>query len=119
MPKTILSISYDQLLLETRAAILRKSGHKVISVSDLGAFKQALEEADIDLVVVGHTVSSQDRGQAYRLMGENECECPVIELYATATPPDSPAHFHLAVHDRTFQTDLVQLVRQVLADQPN
>lgn len=119
MAKKILSISYDQILLETRAAVLRKSGHHVISVSNLAGFKQALEENDIDLVIVGHTVASHDRTQAYQLMGENECECPVIELYATTTPPHSPAHFHLAVHDRTFQTDLLQLVRQVLADQQN
>ena len=119
MSKRILSISYDQILLETRAAILRKSGHNVIPVSNLGGFKHALQEEDIDLVIVGHTVPQRDRDEAYRLMGESQCECPVIELYATSVPPESPAHFHLAVHDRTFEVDLLQLVRQVLAEGQN
>jgi DNA-binding NtrC family response regulator len=119
MPKTILSISRDQILLETRAAILRKSGHHVVSVLDLEQFVEAIRDRDIDLVVLGHTLNMDERDAAYRLMDEWGCKSPVIELYATAVPPRSPAHFHLAVHDRTFQTDLLQLVRQVLADEQN
>ncbi len=119
MPKTILSISRDQLLLETRAAILRKSGHEVISVSNLEEFLQALQEIGVDLVVVGHTVPGAQRDEVYRILEEVECLCPVIELYASAVPPKTAAHFQLAVHDRTFQTDLLQLVRQVLAEEQN
>ena len=119
MPKTILSISRDQILLETRAAILRKSGHHVVSVSDIEQFAEVLRDRDIDLVVIGHTLNMDDRDAAYRLLNELDCNSPVIELYATAVPPRSPAHFHLAVHDRTFQTDLLQLVRQVLTDEQN
>lgn len=119
MPKTILSFSRDQILLETRAAILRKSGHNVLSVADLDQFLEALEQHDVELVVLGHTVPSNEREDVYRMLNEVNCMCPVIELYATAVAPKSPAHFHLAIHDRTFQTDLLQLVRQVLAEDQN
>jgi len=117
--KTILSISRDQLLLETRAAILRKSGHQVISVSDPDEFLEALQQSQIDLIVLGHSLLPDDREEAFRFLSETGCSSPVIELYATTAPPKSPAHFQLAVHDRTFQTDLLALVQQVLADAVN
>lgn len=119
MPKTIVSLSRDQILLETRAAILRKSGHHVVSASDLDQFAELIRDRDVDLVVIGHTLNRDERDTAYRLLDEWGCESPVIELYATAAPPRSPAHFQLAVHDHTFQTDLLQLVRQVLTDTQN
>ena len=119
MPKTILSISRDHILLETREAILRRSGHHVISVSELSDFAKSIEEGDIDLVVLGHPLSSDDRDAAYRVLRELDCDCPVIELYATSVPPKSPAHFHLQVHDRTFQSDLLQLTRQILSGETN
>jgi DNA-binding NtrC family response regulator len=119
MTKTILSISHDHILLETRGAILRKTGHRVISVSSLEDFVTSLRESEIDLVILGHSVPAAEREQAYRLLQEHDCQCPVIELYATAAPPKSPAHFHLAVHDRTFQSDLLALVQQVLSSTPN
>lgn len=119
MPKTIVSISRDQLLLETRAAVLRKSGHHVISATDLEEFAELMQGREVDLVVIGHTLNLEERETAYRLVDESGSRSPVIELYATAAPPKSPAHFQLAVHDRTFETDLLQLVRQVLTDNQN
>jgi DNA-binding NtrC family response regulator len=117
--KTILSISHDQILLETRAAILRKSGHRVLSVSDVSEFLDAVRENTIDLIVLGHTLSAEEREEVYSSLPEVDCQCPVIELYASPVPPKSPAHFHLAVHDRTFQSDLLLLVRQVLSSEAN
>jgi DNA-binding NtrC family response regulator len=117
--KTILSISHDQILLETRAAILRKSGHRVLSVSDVSELMETARENEIDLIVLGHTLSAEEREEVYRKLPEVDCQCPVIELYASQVPPRSPAHFHVAVHDRTFQSDLLLLVRQVLASETN
>jgi DNA-binding response OmpR family regulator len=119
MPKTIVSVSHDQILLETRAAILRKSGHHVFSATDLDEFAELLRDREVDLVVIGHTLNMDERDAAYRLIDEWGCKSPVIELYAAAAPPASRAHFQLAVHDVTFQTDLLQLVRQVLTDAQN
>lgn len=119
MAKVILSISRDHILLETRGAILRKSGHRVISVGDLAALLEALQQNDVSLIVVGHTLSTHDRDETYRLLQENDVKSPVIELYATVAPPKSPAQFQLAVHERSFQSDLLQLVKQVLSEQPN
>ena len=117
--KTILSISRDQLLLETRAAILRKSGHQVISVKTLDDFASAIHDPGVDLIILGHTLPAHEREDAYSVLKELACEAPVIELYAGAGPPHSPAQFHLGVHDRSFQTDLLALVRQVLSDAVN
>ncbi len=117
--KTILSISRDQLLLETRAAILRKSGHQVVSVKTLDDFAAAVHDPGVDLVILGHTLPAHEREDVFSILREFSCDAPVIELYATATPPRSTAQFHLAVHDRTFQTDLLALVRQVLSDDVN
>lgn len=115
MPKTILSVSHDQILLETRGAILRKSGHRVVSVADVAEFASILREREIDLVILGHTLDSGDRDEAYRILQELDAPPPVIELYATLMPPKTPAQFQLAVHDRTFPIDLLNLVQQVLS----
>ncbi|HEY3929709.1 MAG TPA: hypothetical protein VGL89_15165 [Candidatus Koribacter sp.] len=119
MPRTILSMSRDHILLETRGAILRKSGHRVLSVSDIDDFVETLRHNDVDLVILGHSLLSHDREDAYRWLNEVAGRAPVIELYATAVPPKTPAQFHLAVHDRTFQDDLLALVQQVLSSQTN
>lgn len=119
MAKTILSISRDQLLLETRGAILRKSGHRVVSVKSVDDFADAIREEEISLVVLGHTLPGHDREDAYHVLAAEKCTAPVIELYATAAPPKSTAQFQLAVHDRSFQSDLLALVKQVLADDVN
>ena len=119
MLKTILSISRDQLLLETRGAILRKSGHRVLSVNNLEDFTEAVRDEDVDLVIIGHTLPGHDRDDAYRALQESSCVAPVIELYATAVPPKSCAQFQLAVHDRSFQSDLLELVTRVLSDAVN
>ncbi len=119
MPKTILSISRDQLLLETRGAILRKSGHRVISVRSIDDFADAVREEKVALVVMGHTLPGHDRDDAFQVLKTEACAAPVIELYATAAPPKSSAQFQLAVHDRSFQSDLLSLVNQVLSDDVN
>ncbi len=119
MPRTILSLSRDHILLETRGAILRKSGHRVLSVGSLGEFLESLRDNQVDLVILGHSLPSHDRDEAFKGLQEVECGAPVIELYATSVPPKSQAQFQLAVHDRTFQADLLGLVTQVLSGKEN
>lgn len=119
MLKIILSVSRDQLLLETRAAILRKSGHRVVSVNSIDDFAEALESQSVDLIILGHTLPAHEREDAYRILAQSKSTAPVIELYSTALPSKSPAQFHLAIHDNTFQADLLALVQQVLSDAVN
>ena len=57
MPKRILSISYDQALLETRQALLEQRGYSVTSVR---GFTQAIaycKSKDFDLFVLGHAIT--------------------------------------------------------------
>lgn len=98
---------------------MRKSGHKVLSVSDIGQFVATLRDNEIDLVILGHSLLTHDREDAFRALKESDSPAPVIELYATAVPPKSQAEFMLAVHDRTFQSDLLGLVSQVLSEAKN
>jgi len=120
MTKTIVSIARDQILLETRAALLRKSGQRVISLAGPDEFREYMVQASpVDLLVLGHSLSGSDREQIFGLLQETTHNAPVIELYATASPPKSSAQFLLAVHDQTFESDLLALVRQVLAAAPN
>ncbi len=51
---TVLHISYDKLLLETRTAILRRAGYAVISASTLAMTMDALRDRRFDLVLIGH-----------------------------------------------------------------
>jgi hypothetical protein len=120
MPRTIVSIARDQILLETRGALLRKSGQLVVSLADPEEFREYMVKKNrVDLIVLGHSLTPSDRDQISGLLRELETTAPVIELYATATPPKSSAQFLLAVHDQTFEADLLELVRQVLSSTPN
>jgi hypothetical protein len=78
-----------------------------------------MENSSADLVVVGHSLSRDDRDQIYATLRSCAQQAPVIELYASASAPGSAAQFLLAVHDQTFEADLLALVRQVLSSTPN
>ncbi|MBI2678170.1 MAG: hypothetical protein HYX28_05270 [Candidatus Koribacter versatilis] len=59
-PKRILSVSTDTHLGASRAAALRDAGHTVTSVANRLEAEQAIAGGEFDLLVLGHTLASED-----------------------------------------------------------
>jgi DNA-binding response OmpR family regulator len=57
----ILSISYDQALLQTRELMLSREGFEVESAVGFSAAVQAAENGKFDLVIVGHSIPTADQ----------------------------------------------------------
>jgi DNA-binding response OmpR family regulator len=60
MPR-ILSISYDQALLQTRELMLSREGFEVESAVGFSAAVHACENGKFDLVIVGHSIPTADQ----------------------------------------------------------
>jgi DNA-binding response OmpR family regulator len=60
MPR-ILSISYDQALLQTRELMLSREGFEVESAVGFSAAVHACENGKFDLVILGHSIPTADQ----------------------------------------------------------
>jgi hypothetical protein len=78
--RKILSISYDRTLLTTRELILAAAGYKVRSVLGLEAALAESGRNDFDLVIVGHSISLEDRSKILRRV--RKCsKAPILALW--------------------------------------
>lgn len=111
----ILSISYDERLLQTREALLRYAGYEVVSA---GEFRRALHLCDLhnagfNLIVLGHSIPHDDKTEMVRFCKESCC-CPIVALLRLGEPPVEGA-------DRSIDPDPVTVlttVSEVLATRP-
>ncbi len=58
MPRRVLSVSYDPVLLKTREMILQKEGYTVCSVQTLADAVQASYKDRFDVAIIGHSIPS-------------------------------------------------------------
>ena len=107
MPKRILSVSYDDVLLATRKMLLEQKGYSVMSA--LG-FREAVENCQndaFDLFVLGHSIPEKDK---LHLIGafRGSCPAPILSLERIGekqvpcdfhASPDDPAKFLQVVDD--------------------
>jgi len=78
MPR-ILSISYNQALLHTRAMLLAREGFEVESALGFSAAIHACEKGKFDLVIMGHSIPSEDKSAIIRQL-RTVCDTPVLAL---------------------------------------
>jgi DNA-binding NtrC family response regulator len=79
MPKRILSVSYDAVLLATRQMLLEQKGYTVTSA--LG-FREALEHCQndgFDLFVLGHSIPEKDKLHLIETFRVS-CPAPILSL---------------------------------------
>ena len=101
----ILSVSYDELLLRTRHALLEREGYEV--VSSLG-FADSLEQCkrdDFDLFILGHSIQDSDKQQLMETF-RHECRAPIISLRRLDEQPVQGADYYI-------EPDPPQLVKVV------
>ena len=110
----ILSVSYDQLLLQTRQMLLKASGYDVTSA--LG-FKESIhhcEKGEFDLFILGHSIPLADKEaliEAFR----KSCPGVIVSLRKTNESDVLGADYYIEPDPRR----LLALVAKVLGDKSN
>jgi CheY-like chemotaxis protein len=66
-PISILLFGQDPVLLSTRQWVLSSNGHQVYLAADLASATRILADEPVDLLVLCHTLSPEDRDQAIAL----------------------------------------------------
>jgi DNA-binding NtrC family response regulator len=107
MPKRILSVSYDSVLLATRQMLLEQKGYNVTSA--LG-FSEAVEDCQnegFDLFVLGHSIPEKDKLHLIKTF-RGSCPAPILSLERVGekqvrcdfhASPDDPERFLQVVDD--------------------
>ena len=74
---TILVVSYDRALLRTRAMLLRSEGYEVRMAENVTAAAEACRKASFDLVIIGHSIPSEDQVELSAIVRQ---ECPGVPI---------------------------------------
>jgi DNA-binding NtrC family response regulator len=87
-PKSaILYVEDDEKTLASQAAVLQKAGHAVTQVVGRAAAEQALKQGAFELVILGHTLSKDDRHHLpYKARKANE-DTRILVLHASGKHP--------------------------------
>jgi CheY-like chemotaxis protein len=86
MAAHILSISYDESLLLTRALVLKNAGYQVTSALGYLEALRLCKEGIFDLAIIGHSIPRTDKA-AILAQTRSSCNAPVISLYKTSEGP--------------------------------
>lgn len=109
----ILSISYDDTLLQTRHLLLQSRGHEVVSAH---GFTNSMEQCAFPhwkLLIMGHSIPERDKRALMREFRKN-CAAPVLALHRLGEPVLEGAE-HTIVQDHPEQ--LLTMVEKVLSGQ--
>jgi len=108
----ILSISYDEALLRTREMLLKRKGYEVESAIGFSAALHACEHQRFDLVIMGHSIPSEDKEQIIRQL-RAVCKTPILALRRPNDPPLKAAEYTLDSGDpEIFLANVQEITRQ-------
>ena len=82
----ILSITYDETLLRTRAMILESAGHHVTSALGLTDAREACKTAGIQLFILGHSIPEGDKRELVACFRASNPKAKVIALTRAGEP---------------------------------
>lgn len=80
VPKRVLSISYDVVLLNTRAMILEREGYTVTSAQTLRDAIALLQQDRFDAAIIGHSIPIEEQRQMSEAIRQQCPDAPVIAL---------------------------------------
>lgn len=106
MPR-ILSISYDEALLKTRALMLSREGFEVESAVGFSAAIHACEKGRFDLVIMGHSIPPDDKAAIIKQL-RTVCPTPILALRRPHEPPLKAAEYNLESGDPDQFLDYVK-----------
>jgi DNA-binding NtrC family response regulator len=79
----ILSVSYDEVLMQTRQMLLQSQGYEVISSNGFDSSLQCCRDGGFDLFVLGHSVPHQEKQKMVKVFRQ-VCPAPIISLRRNA-----------------------------------
>src|SRR5581483_11445788 len=77
----VLCTGTDRQLMQTRAMLLERAGHKVIQVMGERELVEACSRSKFDVAVVGHSVPPFEKARVLRLIRQHCPEAKVLELF--------------------------------------
>jgi len=110
----ILSISYDEALLNTRQWMLESLGHQVTSALGFTTALDLCREENFDYVIIGHSIPQPDKKAMVREIRRN-CDVPVLALNRRSEPPLQEAEYNM---DFSHPEQFLDFVKDVLVDRP-
>jgi hypothetical protein len=113
MPITVvLAVGLDPWLLATQTRVWRAAGYFVVSADSIGEAVDLFNDGDFDLVVLGDSVSIENRETITSLIRASGSRTPVVPIGNTLSNADSFA-------DSTTKDDsnsLVKGLRELLVE---
>ncbi len=111
-PYLILSVGLDPSLMRTRTTVLANAGYSVLpSFTTRDAF-QIFTSHDIDLVIICHTISKEERAQLIASMKRRNKRTPIISLHSDGEAKEELVDGY--VHSLDGPEALLSCVLQVL-----
>jgi DNA-binding response OmpR family regulator len=105
----ILSVSYDEALLNSRQLILESHGYRVTSAWGFQSAVHACQHGNFDLFILGHSIPGTDKAELVKIF-RSRCSAPVIALQRGNEPKVEGADFHSDTEPKV----LLDLVTQIL-----
>ena len=96
--KRILSISYDEPLLQTRQMMLRLKGYEVQSALGFTAALRECKSGDFDLAIIGHSIPREDKEAIIKQL-RAICSAPVLALRRIDESPTLAADCNMEFGD--------------------
>lgn len=116
MSKTaILYCEADPKVLSTQARTLTDAGHAVVTVLGRAALEMALKAGGFDIVILGHTLSRDDRHHLPYLAKKSNPAARVIALHASARHPQIDVAIDSRWGDRAVLDAIAQALLQPVA----
>jgi DNA-binding response OmpR family regulator len=96
--KRILSISYNEALLQTREMLLRFKGYEVESAFGYAAAIRACKNGNFDLAVIGHSIPREGQEAMIEQL-KAICPTPVLALRRVDENPVASADYTMDLAD--------------------
>jgi len=110
----ILSVSYDEVLLKTRALLLEYQGYEVVSCHEFDTALTHCKEGGFDLLILGHSIPDSDKQKFFQAFRQT-CRGSIISLCRST---------ETSIEGSDFQIDpdperLLKLVDEVIRQRPS
>jgi DNA-binding response OmpR family regulator len=106
----ILSVSYDETLLRTRASLLQHEGYDVISVQGFVEGLEKCKQGGFDLFILGHSIPHKDKQQLVQTFRQS-CRAPVISLLRNCDAPLGSADLHVEPEPRKLLQAIAEMLQ--------
>jgi DNA-binding response OmpR family regulator len=110
MPR-ILSVSYDEMLLKTRADLLEHEGYEVVSVQGFIASLEECKHDGFDLFILGHSIPHKEKQELIRAF-RRSCSAPIVSLLRNCDDSVDEADLQVEPDPRKVLDAVAAIVRK-------